>query len=82
MVKKLLKYADDYAAQSTWKDFARLKFCLMAIGVMLGMNISKKHRKPVLIVAAITFVATYIPLMMKFLQIIIDGEFKFIRDES
>ena len=73
-MKQLFKYADKYIQRSTWKDFALLKFCLFAIGVMAGMQIPQKNRKPVRIFAAIVFTVTYIPLMAKFIRIAADEE--------
>ncbi len=73
-MKKLFEYADRYIQRSTWKDLALLKFCLFAIGVMVGMQIPAKNRKPVRILAAVVFVAAYVPLMTKFLSIIVEGD--------
>ena len=73
-MKQLFKYADKYIQRSTWKDFALLKFCLFAIGVMAGMQIPQQNRKPVRIFAAIVFTVTYIPLMSKFLSVILEGD--------
>lgn len=63
---KLFRAADEYVAQSDWTTMAILKFCLIAFGVMAGVNIPKKHRKVALISSAMVFLATYIPLMTKF----------------
>ena len=68
-MKKLFEVADRYIETSDWKIIAILKFCLISLGVMLGMGVRKKHKKPVLIAAAIVFTATYIPLMVKFYKI-------------
>ena len=46
-----------------------LKFCLSALGLMVGMQIKPEHKKPVLLGAAGTFVITYIPLMTRFCHI-------------
>jgi len=70
-MKKLFGYAEKYIAESDWKDFAMLKFCLFAIGVLAGMRIPRKNRKQAGCVAAIVFVATYIPLMTKFFKVLL-----------
>ena len=46
-----------------------LKFCLISLGMMIGMGIREKDRKPVFLGAASVFTATYIPLMVKFYKV-------------
>jgi len=65
MWRKLLDLGDRYAAKSSWKDFALVKFCLFAMGLAAGTFVPKEHRKPVLAGCAAVFTATYIPLMAK-----------------
>ena len=69
-MKKLFEYANIYAKQSTWKDFALVKFCLCAIGVIIGVLFPKSVQTYALIIAGAIFVITYIPLMIKFIMII------------
>ena len=69
-MKKLFEYANIYAKQSTWKDFALVKFCLCAIGVIIGVLLPESVRTAALIIAGAIFVITYIPLMIKFIMII------------
>ena len=69
-MKKLFEYANIYAKQSTWKDFALVKFCLCAIGVIIGVLLPESVRTATLIIAGAIFVITYIPLMIKFIMII------------
>lgn len=69
-MNKLFENANQYVKESDWKDLALLKFCLCAIGVMIGMAVPKEKRKVPLIVAALVFVATYIPLMTKYIKIV------------
>ena len=38
-MKKLFEYANQYVQESDWKDMALLKFCLCAMGVMIGVAI-------------------------------------------
>lgn len=66
-MKKLLSAADAYIAKMNWKDLALVKLCLCAAGVMLGLAAPKKLRKWAALGAVIVFVATYLPLMLKFL---------------
>lgn len=71
-MKFLFSYADEYLHRCTWKDMALLKFCLFSMGLLAGMQVVKKDKKRVRIAASIVFVLTYIPLMMKFLEVVMD----------
>lgn len=73
-MKKLFSYAEKYIAKSNWKDFAMLKFCLFAMGVLAGMRIPEKNRKQAGWIAAAVFVITYIPLMAKFFSVVTEKE--------
>ena len=69
-MRKLLNYGNEFAKQSTWEDFALLKFCLFSMGAIWGMMIPKKAHKPATCLAASVFVVTYIPLMFKLCKIV------------
>jgi len=75
-MQELLNYATKFLKKSTWKDFALIKFCLLAIGIIVGMAIPKKAHKPVESIAILVFIATYIPLMLKLFRIIDDSTSK------
>ena len=66
-MKKLFSAADAYIAKMNWKDLALVKLCLCAAGVMLGLAAPKKLRKWAALGAVVGFVATYLPIMLKFL---------------
>ncbi len=66
-MKKLFSAADSYIAEMNWKDMALVKFCLCSMGMLLGLAAPKKFRKWAALGAAVLFVATYIPIMLKFL---------------
>ena len=68
-MKKLFDAADRYIETSDWKIIAVLKFCLISLGMMLGMQIRPEHRKPVFTGALGVFIATYLPLMVKFYRV-------------
>ncbi|MDD6991891.1 MAG: permease of phosphate ABC transporter [Oscillospiraceae bacterium] len=72
----LFEYADRYVKESDWKDIALLKLCLCAIGVLIGINIAQRHKKKAMAAAACVFGFTYVPLMKKFIKIILDGSKK------
>lgn len=69
-MKNLFQWADEYIRESDWKTLAALKFCLCAMGILIGLFVPKKAKKPVLIGAAAVFLGTYIPLMVKFFRIV------------
>ena len=66
-MKKLFSAADAYIAKMNWKDLALVKLCMCAAGVMLGLAAPKKLRKWADLGAVVVFVATYLPIMLKFL---------------
>ena len=52
-MKRLFDCADRYIQSRDWKMLALLKFCLCAIGVLLGLSVPGKHKsapQPVLLV--------------------------------
>lgn len=73
-MKQLFNYADQYIQESDWKTLAMLKFCLFSMGLLAGMIIPEKGKKKAGIIAALIFLATYIPLMAKFIKILIKKE--------
>ena len=64
---RLTDAANRYLKDCTWKDIAILKFCLLALGVMLGIAVPARKKKASAWAASLVFVATYVPLMSKFL---------------
>ena len=68
-MKKLFDAANRYIESSDWRIIAVLKFCLISLGMMIGMAIKKKNQKPVFFGALVVFTATYIPLMIKFFRV-------------
>ncbi len=68
-MKNLFELGNQYAKESDWKDFALLKFCLCAVGIMIGTQVTPKYKKIVVRASAGVFIATYIPLMMKVCKI-------------
>jgi len=64
---KLIDRAGRYIEGSDWKDFALLKICVLALGVIIGLYVPESKKRPVLIGAAVAFFAAYIPFMVRFL---------------
>ena len=44
-MKRLFDCADRYIQSRDWKMLAFLKFCLCAVGILLGLSVSPKHKK-------------------------------------
>lgn len=66
----LFDAADRFLSESSWKDLALVKFCLFAMGLLAGILLPKKAKKPAFLTALVVFVATYIPLMVKYVRAI------------
>ena len=62
--------ADRYLAECDWRDLALLKFCLAAMGLLLGLLAPQEKKKPFLLGAALVFAATYLPLMAKYVGVL------------
>lgn len=71
-MKRLFECADHYIQSRDWKMLSGLKFCLCAIGVLLGLMVPGKHKKAAAAAAGGIFLATYIPLMIDFLRFALD----------
>ena len=71
-MKRLTDAADRFLKASSWRDIAVLKFCLMALGILMGLAIPARKKKPAAWAAALVFLATYIPLMVKFLPCLLE----------
>ena len=70
-MKRIFASADEFVRESDWKELAVLKFCLLSLGLLAGMQIAERCKKGVRIAASIVFTLTYIPLMVKYLRILI-----------
>ena len=70
-MKRLFRSAEIYLANSTWKDLALVKFCLFSLGLLAGLGVSAKKKHPAAILAVLVFLATYVPLMGKYLPILL-----------
>ena len=70
---KLFTYADRYLKQSSWKDLALIKFCLCAIGVLIGLAVPRSRRRQFAFGAVVVFLTTYLPLMNKFAHVVVQA---------
>ena len=66
-MNRLFDAADRFLSACGWKDIALLKFCLCAVGVLIGILVPARRKRTAAWAASLVFVATYIPLMTKFL---------------
>ena len=73
-MKKLIERADRYLQVWNWKDAALLKLCVGALGVLAGLALPTRWKKPAVIFAGLVFVASYVPLMAKLLPFLQGGE--------
>lgn len=56
-----------YMKEMDLEDMAALKCCLLSAGVLFGIGMPLKWKKPATVVGSLLFVGTYLPLMTKFL---------------
>ena len=68
-MKEICKCADAFVQKCSIKDFALLKICLCAVGIMVGLSIPEKKRKWPLMAAGLVFIFSYILIMAKFVKI-------------
>ena len=73
-MKKLIRCANQYIWESDWKTIGLLKFCLLSLGICVGMAVPEEKKKTVLRAAFLSFVISYIPLMGKFFRFIWSDE--------
>ncbi len=73
---RLFEAADQYIKESDWKTIALLKICLLALGVLIGMQVAKEKRKIVFGIGGLVFLATYVPLITKFVKIIMQETYE------
>lgn len=71
-MKRLLDAADRYLKDCTWKDISILKFCLLALGMLLGIAVPARKKTVSAWAASLVFVGTYVPLMGKFLPYLLE----------
>ncbi|WP_324822757.1 hypothetical protein [Sinanaerobacter sp. ZZT-01] len=68
-MKNLFSYGDTFMQQSDWRDISLLKLCLFSLGILFGVKLPHKAKKPATAVSLTVFIATYVPLMFKLLNI-------------
>ena len=66
---KLFDAANQYCKESDWKTLAMIKFCLCSMGVIIGVLLPQSVKTAALTIAAVAFVVTYVPLMIKLFKV-------------
>ena len=71
-MSRLFDIADRYLEESDWKTIAVLKFCLISLGILVGVKVAEKDKKRVAKCALAVFLVTYIPLMAKLFRVAVE----------
>lgn len=64
-VKEFLGLANDYIKEMRVSDIVVLKFCVLSLGLILGICLPKRWKRPVLYTSLFAFLVTYLPLLTK-----------------
>lgn len=67
-MKNLFAIANEYLRQSDWKNLALMKYCLLSLGVLIGVLVPSKAKRPVIMVTVCVFILTYLPLAVKLFE--------------
>ena len=67
-MKRLLDFANQYITLLKWQHFSIIKFCLISLGILIGIFIPQEAQVAVGIVAGVIFIGTYIPVMVHFFR--------------
>ena len=69
-MKKFIDCANRYIRESDWKVIAALKFCLLSLGICIGLSLPRDKKRLIFPIAAALFVVTWIPLAAKYARLI------------
>ena len=67
-MKNLFAIANEYLCQSDWKNLALMKCCLLSLGVLIGVLVPSKAKRPVIMATVCVFILTYLPLAVKLFE--------------
>lgn len=70
MIEKLTNTGKVYLTEMDLEDMAMLKLCLTSLGVLMGLGIPLKLKKPATLMAGFLFAGTYVPLMYRLWSIV------------
>ncbi len=69
-MNRLFTAANQFCKESDWKTIAVLKFCLLSLGIIIGVLLPQSAKSIIIGVCLIVFLVTYIPLMTKLFRIL------------
>ena len=75
-MKKLAAFLNDCVLECDWKDMALIKTCVCAFGVMLGLTVKKKRKKPVMILSSLIFLVTACLTAVRFVLELSEDDFE------
>ena len=58
-----------YLWNSNWADLLLTRFYMLSLGMMTGVLIHKKAKKPVFVIAMLAFIGTVIPVVYKYIKV-------------
>jgi len=67
-VERLIVASNKYIKSMDVEDLAAVKFCASSVGVLLGLGVPLKLKKPVGLLAGLLFAGTWVPLVSKFID--------------
>ena len=67
-MKKLFEFANQYITLLNWQQFSMIKFCLISLGVLIGILVPSEAKAAAGIVAGVVFAGTYLPIMVHFIK--------------
>ena len=67
-MKNLFAIANEYLRQSDWKNLALMKCGLLSLGVLIGVLVPSKAKRPVIMATVCVFILTYLPLAVKLFE--------------
>lgn len=67
-MKQVINHVRGYMRHLKMRDFALIKICLCSLGVLLGLTVSQKNKKPAMMAAFGVFTASLAAVMAGFLK--------------
>lgn len=73
MIRRILAAADQFCKRSDWKIIALLKLCVFSLGLLAGIKMPEKYKKQLIFTACIIFLCTYLPLMKRYTNFLLEN---------
>lgn len=67
-MKKLFEFANQYISLLKWQHFSMIQFCLISLGIVIGILVPAEAKTAVGIVAGVIFAGTYVHVMFHFFK--------------